>query len=162
MILKLLKLFNSLFLSVVKVSWISSFRVKLCFPDNNSLKRSNTTVLAFGKLAKINALCPKMADNINPGLNSIIISFNKLLSFSFKLFSISLNNLLYKFWTGILKGNLSFTFLFFISSISFLSNSFSLISGFWFCNCSFSIQPFRYFIKYGKLFISKQLHSSCK
>ena len=43
------KLENSLFPSFVKVSWISSFKVKLCFPENNSLKRSSTTVGKFDK-----------------------------------------------------------------------------------------------------------------
>ena len=61
---------NSLSPSFVKVSWISSFKVKLCFPENNSLKRSNTTVGKLDKYFKIKDLPDKMEFKINPGLNS--------------------------------------------------------------------------------------------
>ena len=64
---------------------MSSFTVKLCFPENSSLNLSSTVVGRFDKFFKINFFLLKIAVKNKPGLNSNIISLNAF------LFSISLS-----------------------------------------------------------------------
>ena len=91
----LLKFLNSLFSFVVKVPGISSTKVKLCFPENNSLNLSNTIVLTCGISFSMRDFLLSIADNINPGLNSISILI-RLFSFVFSWE----NNFFFKFETA--------------------------------------------------------------
>ena len=91
----LLKFLSSLFSLPVNVPGISSTKVRLCFPENNSLNLSKTMVFTWGISFNIRDFLFKIADSINPGLNSISI-FIKLFSFIFS----SENNFFFKLFTA--------------------------------------------------------------
>ena len=109
-----LKFLNSLFSFVVNVPGMSSTKVKLCLPENNSLNLSNTIVFTWGISFKINDFLLRIADNIKPGLNSISM-FIKLFSFIFS----SENNFFFKLETATKNDESGLIF----SSIIFLISS---------------------------------------
>ena len=75
---------------VVKVLNLSSFKVNVFIPVNNSLNLSSVVVGILSKFLKSNESPLKIANVNNPGLNSNLILFNilsSLLSAVFIIFS---------------------------------------------------------------------------